>query len=142
MHVRITLCGSVSGFEFSVSIYSKKFSKKCKKICLNVRVFLVPMHFQVSGIVGRADLLCALFVFIAFLSYVRAVRSITEDYTHRKLGSNRYVIFLYFWVRFFFFWVMVVAQGCTGDHLMANRKAADSSTQCWETDPSSETLRM
>ncbi|KAK4313661.1 hypothetical protein Pmani_015008 [Petrolisthes manimaculis] len=49
-----------------------------------------PIHTEaVSGIVGRADLLCALFVFIAFLSYVRAVRSMTEENANRKLGCSR-----------------------------------------------------
>ncbi|KAG0715207.1 Transmembrane and TPR repeat-containing protein 4 [Chionoecetes opilio] len=44
-----------------------------------------PIHTEaVSGIVGRADLLCALFVFIAFLSYVRAVKQASEEATNRK----------------------------------------------------------
>ncbi|XP_045129547.1 protein O-mannosyl-transferase TMTC4-like isoform X4 [Portunus trituberculatus] len=44
-----------------------------------------PIHTEaVSGIVGRADLLCALFVFVAFLSYVRAVKQASEEAANRK----------------------------------------------------------
>lgn len=46
--------------------------------------------FQVSGIVGRADLLCALFVFVAFLSYVRAVRQSSEEIFIRNQTCHRY----------------------------------------------------
>lgn len=48
-----------------------------------------PVHTEaVSGIVGRADLLCALFVFVALLSYVRAVKGMSEDFYCK--GQNYY----------------------------------------------------
>ncbi|XP_050690684.1 protein O-mannosyl-transferase TMTC4-like isoform X2 [Eriocheir sinensis] len=49
-----------------------------------------PIHTEaVSGIVGRADLLCALFVFVAFLSYVRAVKQSSEEFVIRKQMCHR-----------------------------------------------------
>ncbi|KAK7085136.1 Protein O-mannosyl-transferase tmtc4 [Halocaridina rubra] len=46
-----------------------------------------PIHTEaVSGIVGRADLLCALFVFVALLSYVRAVKGMTRRLSEK--GCN------------------------------------------------------
>ena len=49
--------------------------------------------FQVSGIVGRADLLCALFVFIAFLCYVQAVnQSSSSVRISRYITRNKYVL--------------------------------------------------
>nr|XP_053627022.1 protein O-mannosyl-transferase TMTC4-like isoform X2 [Cherax quadricarinatus] len=49
-----------------------------------------PIHTEaVSGIVGRADLLCALFVFVALLSYVRAVKGMSEDISNKAQNCFR-----------------------------------------------------
>ncbi|XP_045600678.2 LOW QUALITY PROTEIN: protein O-mannosyl-transferase TMTC4 [Procambarus clarkii] len=51
-----------------------------------------PVHTEaVSGIVGRADLLCALFVFVALLSYVRAVKGMSEDISNKAQNCYRNV---------------------------------------------------
>ena len=43
-----------------------------------------PIHTEaVAGVVGRADLLCALFVFCALLAYIRAVAE--DNLTHSKV---------------------------------------------------------
>ncbi|XP_068220759.1 protein O-mannosyl-transferase TMTC4-like isoform X1 [Palaemon carinicauda] len=47
-----------------------------------------PIHTEaVSGIVGRADLLCALFVFVALLSYVRGVKAMTANLSIKGVSS-------------------------------------------------------
>ena len=48
-----------------------------------------PIHTEaVAGIVGRADLLCALFVFGSFLSYSKAIKSVENEDSKSTRHSN------------------------------------------------------
>lgn len=52
-----------------------------------------PIHTEaVSGIVGRADLLCALFVFVSLLSYVRAVKEMSGTMSYRSRHTILYLL--------------------------------------------------
>ncbi|XP_047494234.1 protein O-mannosyl-transferase TMTC4-like [Penaeus chinensis] len=52
-----------------------------------------PIHTEaVSGIVGRADLLCALFVFVSLLSYVRAVKEMSGAMSYRSRHTVLYLL--------------------------------------------------
>ncbi|XP_059490524.1 protein O-mannosyl-transferase TMTC4 [Neocloeon triangulifer] len=62
----------------SLSIFDRMFGGNCPKASLLASLLFSvhPIHCEaVAGIVGRADLLCALFFFLAFLSYCKSVDS-------------------------------------------------------------------
>ncbi|CAB3380082.1 Hypothetical predicted protein [Cloeon dipterum] len=67
----------------SLSLFDRLFGGNCPKASLLASLLFAvhPIHCEaVAGIVGRADLLCALFFFLAFLSYCKSVDSSLHSY--------------------------------------------------------------
>ncbi|RXG58258.1 Transmembrane and TPR repeat-containing protein 4 [Armadillidium vulgare] len=73
----------------SLQIFSVVYGNAPRAALLSSVLFAThPVHTEaVSGIVGRADLLCALFVFIALLCYVRAINETYEWQNKKKEDS-------------------------------------------------------
>ncbi|KAL7645875.1 UNVERIFIED_CONTAM: hypothetical protein RMT77_002772 [Armadillidium vulgare] len=86
----------------SLQIFSVVYGNAPRAALLSSVLFAThPVHTEaVSGIVGRADLLCALFVFIALLCYVRAINETYEWQNKKKedscLRKPRIINILYF----------------------------------------------
>ncbi|CAL4126668.1 unnamed protein product, partial [Meganyctiphanes norvegica] len=76
----------------SLRIFYIVFGSSCPRAAMLSAVLFAthPIHTEaVSGIVGRADLLCALLVFVALLSYVRAVKALDYIYQEKGRPLNR-----------------------------------------------------
>lgn len=54
---------------------------------INVYFAAIVCVFQVGSVVGRADLLCALFLFCGFLAFCRAVRCDSVTFTLLTLAA-------------------------------------------------------
>ncbi|KAB7497061.1 Transmembrane and TPR repeat-containing protein 4 [Armadillidium nasatum] len=86
----------------SLQIFSVVYGNAPRAALLSSVLFAThPVHTEaVSGIVGRADLLCALFVFIALLCYVRAINETYKWQNKKKedscLRKPRIINILYF----------------------------------------------
>ncbi|XP_062049952.1 protein O-mannosyl-transferase TMTC4 isoform X2 [Lepus europaeus] len=92
--VNICLHGGISVLMvdvFSVLFGGLQFTSKGRRVHLAPRASLLaallfavhPVHTEcVAGVVGRADLLCALFFLLSFLGYCRAFRESSKEGTH------------------------------------------------------------
>ncbi|XP_008994859.2 protein O-mannosyl-transferase TMTC4 isoform X4 [Callithrix jacchus] len=76
---------------FSVLLGGLQYTSKGRRLHLAPRASLLaallfavhPVHTEcVAGVVGRADLLCALFFLLSFLGYCKAFRESTKEGTH------------------------------------------------------------
>ncbi|XP_017359069.1 protein O-mannosyl-transferase TMTC4 isoform X3 [Cebus imitator] len=76
---------------FSVLFGGLQYTSKGRRVHLAPRASLLaallfavhPVHTEcVAGVVGRADLLCALFFLLSFLGYCKAFRESTKEGTH------------------------------------------------------------
>ncbi|XP_017359067.1 protein O-mannosyl-transferase TMTC4 isoform X1 [Cebus imitator] len=92
--VNILLHGGISVLMvdvFSVLFGGLQYTSKGRRVHLAPRASLLaallfavhPVHTEcVAGVVGRADLLCALFFLLSFLGYCKAFRESTKEGTH------------------------------------------------------------